>query len=329
MTTWVRRFGWPIAKILLGLAILVGVSRQFARDLLNPDMTGINPKLAEVEIRWSWLTLSAGLYLLFFAFSAWYWQRLLKIFGDRPTFFRVCRAYYIGQFGKYVPGKAWALILRGRLVQGENVRFGTAVLTSFYEVLTTMAAGALLAAVIFIVQPPHVGELEWPPVLTGLLVLGMVGVPLLPGVFNVLMQQLPGRFQGIDTFKAPRLRGCTLAEGLLTIGVGWAILGLSVWAGLVAVLPDAPELTLATWAQITGAIGLSYVVGFLAIVVPSGIGVRDVVLLNLLGFAGKEEATMALAVVLIRLAWTGSELVAAAGLQLAAASLPRKNELPV
>ncbi len=334
MKTWLRRFGWPIAKILLGLAILVGVGRQFARDLLHPDLAkiefhwsleyvheAINPKLAGIEIRWSWLLLSAGLYLLFFGFSAWYWHRLLRIFGEKPAFFRVCRAYYIGQLGKYVPGKAWALIIRGTLVQGAEVRFGTAVLTSFYEVLTTMAAGALLAAVIFIVQPPHVGDLEWHPVLTGLLVLGLVGVPLLPGVFNVLMQRLTRRFQGIDTFKAPRMRGRTLAEGLLMTGAGWAILGVSVWAGLVAVLPEAPAFSFGTLAQITGAIGLSYVAGFLALVVPSGVGVREYVLANLLGFAGPKE-TIVLAVVLLRLAWTVAELVAAAGLQIAATIFP-------
>ena len=293
-------------------------------DLVNPNWTeidfhfsaewlrqAVNPELAELEIRWTWLTLSASLYLLFLAFSAVYWHRLLTIFGEKPRFFRVCRAYYIGHLGKYVPGKAWALLLRGSLAgTREEVRFGTAVLTAFYEVLTTMAAGALLAAILFVIQPPEVDNLNWHPAFTGLLVLGLVGVPLLPGVFNVLMQRLARRFQGIDTFKVPRMRARTLAEGLLTTGVGWAILGVSVWAALAAVLPRPVELTLATWARFTAAIGLSYVAGFLALVMPSGVGVREYFLLILLGFAGP-EATIALAVLLMRLAWTVAELAAA------------------
>lgn len=330
MNTRLRRLGWSLFKILLALAILVGVGRQFARDLLDPHWMDVdfrwswsylhevvNPELAGLEIRWTFLTLSAALYLAFLAFSAGFWQLLLTLFGERPTVFRVCRAYYIGHLGKYVPGKAWALILRGSLASGSRVRFGTAVLTSFYEVLTTMAAGALLAAVVFIVQPPHVGNLQWHPVFTGLLVLGLVGLPLLPGVFNMLMERLARRFQGIDTFKAPRMRGRILAAGLIMTGAGWAILGVSVWAGLAAVLDEAPELTLKTWAQFAGAIGLSYVVGFLALVVPSGIGVREVLLLNLLGFAGP-DARIALAVVLMRLTWTAAELAAALAFQLAA-----------
>ena len=280
------------------------------RSALHPDLVGL-------EIRWSWLALSAGLYLLFLGFSAWYWYRLLKIFGEKPGFFRVYRAYYIGHLGKYVPGKAWALLLRGGLVRGPEVRFGTAVLTAFYEVLTTMAAGALLAAVIFIVQPPEVEKLAWHPAFTGLLVLSLVGVPLLPGVFNVLMERLARRFQGIDTFKTPSMQARTLAEGLLTTAAGWMILGVSVFAAVTAVLPSPPDLTWSSWAAMTGAIGLSYVAGFLALVMPSGVGVREYFLLHLLGFAGPESA-IALVVVLMRLVWTAAELVAAAVLQLGA-----------
>ena len=66
-----------------------------------------------------------------------------------------------------MPGKAWALLLRGGLVRGPETRLGVAIITSFYEVLTTMAAGALVAAVVFLVQPPEVTGLKWHPVFTG------------------------------------------------------------------------------------------------------------------------------------------------------------------
>src|SRR5262249_52896602 len=64
-------------------------------------------------------------------------------------------AYYIGHMGKYLPGKAWALFLRAALVRGPGVSPLLATATAFYEVLVTMSAGALLAAVFFaLLLPP-------------------------------------------------------------------------------------------------------------------------------------------------------------------------------
>src|SRR5207302_7053119 len=112
--------------------------------------------------------------------------------------------------GKYLPGKAWALVMRGSLVRGPEVRLGVAIITSFYEVLTTMASGALLAAVLFAVQPPAATELTMHPVFLGALLVALLGVPLLPWVFNRLVERLARRFQDVESFRLPRLRAGTL-----------------------------------------------------------------------------------------------------------------------
>src|SRR5207248_4039587 len=80
-----------------------------------------------------------------------YWRALLASFDLRPPLAPTVRAYYIGQLGKYVPGKAWALLLRANLIHPFGVGRGMATLTAFYEVLTTMASGALLALVLLAV----------------------------------------------------------------------------------------------------------------------------------------------------------------------------------
>src|SRR5205823_9069494 len=54
----------------------------------------------------------------------------------------------------YVPGKALALVMRAGFLRGAGVPAGLGGLTAFYEVLTTMAAGALLALVLFVVTDP-------------------------------------------------------------------------------------------------------------------------------------------------------------------------------
>jgi uncharacterized membrane protein YbhN (UPF0104 family) len=311
-----KTWAWRLAKLLLAAAILAGVGRQFYHDLgqsAEPDQ----PDLAQIELRPAWLVAAGGLYLLALSLSACFWYYLLGIFGRRPPFRKAYRAYFLGQLGKYAPGKAWALLLRGGLVSGPDVRMGVAIITAFYEVLTTMAAGALVAAVVFVFDPPRIADLAWHPAFTGLLLLGLCGLPLLPGVFNFLTQRMASRFafhspssEGGAGAVPPRIRLATLAVGLAMTGCGWGLLGLSVWAMLQGVLPAPPLLTFGTWAYCCGSIGLAYVAGFLAFMIPSGVGVREYFLRQLLGFAGPANF-IAAAVIVLRLVWTTSELVLA------------------
>ena len=299
-----KGWGWPALKGVLALAILWAIGTKFYADLGDP-------RVATLQLRPAWLVLSAALYLLGIGISAWYWHHLLHVFGERPRLFTVVRAYFMGHLGKYVPGKAWALLLRGSFVRGPEVRFGVAIISSFYEVLTTMAAGALIAAVVFAFDPPHVPGLDWHrAAITGMVLLVLCGVPLLPGVFNFIVGRMAERFQKIESFRLPRLRPGTLLVGLAVSAVGWLLLGLSVWVLLQAVLPEPPALTFAVWMRCTGSIGLAYVAGFVILVLPGGIGAREYFLLNLLDFG--PEALIAAAVLLLRLVWTAAEVVVAA-----------------
>lgn len=298
----VKSWAWSLAKALLAAAILFGVGRQFYLDLSKPELN-------ELHFRPAWLLASALLYLAALAFSAAYWQRLLHVFGQRPPLLRSIRAYYVSQLGKYVPGKAWALFMRGSLVHGPNVRLGIAIITAFYEVLTTMAAGALVAAAGFLLAPPPTEELRWHPLVTGLLLLALCGIPLLPTVFNFLTRRLARRFPA--TAALPPIKFLTLLEGIATTALGWSLLALSLWSCLEAVLPQPPDLTPHLWFQLAAIIGLAYVAGFLAFILPGGVGVREYFLHHLLAFTGPAPL-IAAAVLLLRLAWTAAELILAA-----------------
>jgi uncharacterized membrane protein YbhN (UPF0104 family) len=237
----------------------------------------------------------------------------MHTFGQRPGVFSTLRAYYIGHLGKYVPGKAVALLMRASLVAGPDVRLGVAVITSFYEVLTTMAAGALLAAVLFLWQPPAIAQDMWHPALTGLMLLVVCGVPLLPGVFNLLVRRLAARFERVESFRLPPLRLGTLVGGLLLTGCGWLLMGLALWALLQGVLPEPAHLTPESWASYVATIGLGYVAGFVILVVPGGVGVREFLLQALLSPMGP-RAVVTATVLLLRLVWTAAELIVACAL---------------
>jgi uncharacterized membrane protein YbhN (UPF0104 family) len=325
-----RRY-WPVLKALLGLAILVMIGRQFARDLRRPELWSrpLHP---------GWLALSGVLYLLGQGFSALFWDRLLGHLGARPPLGVMLRAYYLGQLGKYLPGKAWALLIRVTLAQSPGVSMGLATLTCFYEVLVTMASGVLVATFLFALvgtagaglswddmmrllvleQPPGGGLSRGILVLGSLLVFLMIVVPLHPGVFNRLAHRLSLPFRERDAARLPHIRLAYLGEGLLTTSGCWLLWGVSTAAALHGIL--GPELA---WdhpltLRVAAIMGLSYVMGFVIIVTPGGLGVREFCLTLLLtpelvGVQGmgwdEARGTVVLAVLVLRLVWTVAELI--------------------
>jgi uncharacterized membrane protein YbhN (UPF0104 family) len=340
MRAWVHK-SWPYLKALLAVAILVAIGRQFARDL-HISERGLGPGLQELWERCQhpqWLLASGVLYLLGLGCAATYWYRLLRDLDQHPSWFSAFRAHYVGQMGKYLPGKAWALFLRSSLVRGPRARVGIAVMTSFYEVLATMATGALFAAVFFALQVPDwSAPLDWHElgrllpraraqaneidprifVLLALMLLAPVGLPIIPPVFNWLSHRIAMPFRDADAAPLPRVRAISLLEAVVLTTGCWLMMGASLWAILHAIMADAPALSLTRWAQYTAFAALSYVAGFIILVVPSGLGVREFFLLLFLvpeispGLGENQtdaRATAALAVLLLRLVWTAAELV--------------------
>src|SRR5947199_1247866 len=126
MWAFLRRC-WPVGKALLTVAILFGVGWQFWRILHDPHLQEADPLhrpptqiLTDTLVNANpvWLVASALLYLLRLTFSLTFWVRLLRVLGERPQVPAMTRAYFIGHVGKYVPGKAWSLLLRTTLASG-------------------------------------------------------------------------------------------------------------------------------------------------------------------------------------------------------------------
>jgi hypothetical protein len=334
MRTWLRKC-WPLLKALFTLAVLWFVGRHFARDLRQLD-------LSERSVHFGWLVLSGVLYLAGLGLSAYFWVRLLRMLGQEPDSFQALRAYYLGHLGKYLPLKAWALFLRATLARSEKVRGTVAGLTAFYEVLTTMTSGVLLAALLFgIMGPPSSGPVDWEAlrrmvrmeepgeagldsrllVVLALTLTAVVGLPIIPWVFNHYARRLALPFREASDAPLPRLNLWALVQGLVLTAGGWLLLGASLWAVLQSVTGDALPLTWASWGHYTAVLSLAYVIGFAVVLVPSGLGVREFFLTILLAPAlvqslhvmdEQARETTVLAVLLLRVVWTAAELVVAA-----------------
>ena len=302
----------PVLKILLTLVILAWVVWFFARILTSAELQKTDPTRAPAWILWDQacsarpgeLVLAAALYLLGLAFSALFWIGLLRIAGAPLSVGAGLRAYYISQLGKYTPGMGLPTVIRMTLTAPAGVRHGTAALTAAYETLTTMAAGALVAAVLIACKATTDLSLVW--LALGLLTLAVV--PILPGVFNPLVRRLSSRFTAGQAL--PRLPALALPIGLAVTACGWAFLGASLYAVVRALQESPGPWNVLDCLDCTAVAALSVVAGFLG-QMPGGAGIRELILQQFLAPRIGGDARALVAALLLRLLWTSAELAAA------------------
>jgi uncharacterized membrane protein YbhN (UPF0104 family) len=281
-------------------------------------------QLAEHEwtVRPGWLLLSGVVYAIGLMPMGLFWHRTLTALGCPTPLVATMRAYLLGHLGKYVPGKAMAVILRVAAVRRWVPSMRIAIVSVALETLTMMAVGGFLAFVLgsaVLRTEPYV----W------LIALGMAiatGLPTLPPVVRWVGRLGVGRF-GEDASARPPLgrelgaerqaadietnlqgmRVPLLAEGWIAALITWLLLGASFWAALRTIGVDGLPL-LSNLPVFVTAVAFSVVAGFLSML-PGGLVVRDAVLMQLMApLCG--DANALIAAVLVRVIWLVSEVVA-------------------
>ena len=301
---------WAALKAVLVVAIVAAVAWQFAEQLRQPELWA-----RPLSLQPGWLAAAATLCLVGLAFSAFFWDLLLRALGQRPRPLATLRAYYVGQLGRYVPGKVVGLAMRARLLAGPGVHLSVAFLTVVYESLTTLASGVLLGLVVLALAAPLDAGLWWRAVA----LLALLGVVLLPGVFNRLAERTTRPFRAADAPALPQVHTPTLLLGLGITATGWLVQGGALWALVQTLAPGAWAAPAADWSRAAAYVALSYAAGYLVFTAPGGLGVRDFVLQQFLAadFArtmGPEQAAAVavVATLAFRVLGTAVDVLAAA-----------------
>ncbi|TWT76925.1 hypothetical protein Pla123a_23500 [Posidoniimonas polymericola] len=248
-----------------------------------------------------------------------YWRRVLAAWGQPAAPGPVLRAYYMGNLGKYVPGKAMVVVLRTRAVRALGGQTAPIAASVFVETLTLMAVGGVLAGLLLLVPGLAMEQPWWTKLLAFGLAVGSAG-PICPPVMNRLIAFIQRR-RNPDQAEPPRLTWRLFSVGWLAAAASWVGMALSLWLAVRSVVDTFPPSGVNLLACLL-AVTLPVVAGFLSLI-PGGLLVRDGLMVALLAPAAGPEPALA-ATVLVRLAWIGSEALVC-GI-LAAAGVARRSQ---
>lgn len=306
-----RRRLFLVLKTALAVVVIAAVGWHFY-GLLSKDEVKQG-----LTFRPEYLIPAGLLYLGCHTLWGTFWVQLLRGQGVRVGWLAGVRAYFISQFGKYVPGKALVILLRVGLLKGKVASPTVVVVTGTYETLTNMAAGAVLGACLL----PFSGQLDAidekyrdaVPYSVALLAF----VPLVLFALNKVIRRVAAKYRKPDAPPIPVPSLWLVLRGMVQAAAGWCLLGLSAWLTACGLSADPVPLTPAAFAQYLCAVCVAYVIGFAALFLPAGGGLRELVLQWML--APPLGAVSAAVAVVLRVVWTAAEVVAAGGLYFAPA----------
>ncbi|HEU5169686.1 MAG TPA: hypothetical protein VFU46_04060 [Gemmatimonadales bacterium] len=263
------RSAWRAAQWLLGLAVIGLAVRALVR---NWDQLRAQP--LALEPRPAYLVASALLVWAMYAVLIAAWRAMLAGWGQRLDPAAAARIWTVSSLGKYLPGKIWSMAGMALMAQRAGVApwaaTGSAVILQAISIGTGAALVGLTGAVGL--ETAHPGARA---ALALLVAASAVGVGL------VLWPPFTGRLLRLAGIAPGAARPPTTASVVLGLGanvVAWVGYGVSlVWLAR-GLLPDA-HLTL---PSAVAAYAASYLAGFLALLAPGGIGVREALLILLL-----------------------------------------------
>jgi uncharacterized membrane protein YbhN (UPF0104 family) len=263
--------GW--LRNTIGLAV-VAATFYFLINRLVHDWH----KIPWHDLRFSVPMLVIAFALVFFAYIPLYgftWKVIMAGMGERVSTWHAISILAVSQMGKYVPGKVWYALGRIYLAKRRGIPEAKTAVSAVIETGFALLAAALLfgLAVLFL---PRTGIPS--QVYLALLIVPVCLVLLYPPLFNRLIG-----------FLLRKLR-----QPVFDVRLTWpriiAILGLyiAMWlaqgVGCYALINSFYPLTPDKLPMLVGGYALSWILGFIVLISPAGLGVREGIFTFALGF---------------------------------------------
>jgi uncharacterized membrane protein YbhN (UPF0104 family) len=277
-----RRAGRALAKRLLasrmvryGFVVLVIGYGAYA---VSKQWTDIHHAVGRIGLPMSLAALVFVLAALFTSMLSW--RALLTGLGSPLPVPVAARIFFVGQLGKYLPGSVWPVLAQMEIATAHKVPRHRTAVASVLTMLMALLAGLIIA---IIALPLSGGSTpyEWAFIAAPFLLATLYPKVLTWGFSRLL------RLAKRPPLDHP-LGGRAIAISLGWSFVSWICYGFQIWVLAIRVgAPAGKALPLAI-----GAFAFAWCAGFLVVLAPAGAGVREVIMVAILGaVVGSDPAT--------------------------------------
>jgi len=286
-----RRALLRLAQVVVAALVLWYVGRALARAWQDYQANAL-----DLHVAWGPVLASGLVFLGTYAVLIETWRAVVRQWGERLSFLDAARIWTVSSLTRYLPGKLWQIPLMGRMAQQRGVSPIAAAGAAVIGTVVNIAAGFVVALAL----APSLLEAARPGAARAglaLAIVGVLGLVALPWVLPHLLR-LAARVirRPLDVGALPMRAIVVALAGNL---VAWFLYG---WAfrlfalGIVGQAPGRLVDWVAAWA-------ISYVIGYIVLILPAGVGAREGALYTVLPAAGLAVPSQAIVIAVASRLW--------------------------
>jgi uncharacterized membrane protein YbhN (UPF0104 family) len=231
---------------------------------------------AHFSLRVGPLLVSTLIFIASYFIQIWAWYLITLKLGIAIPIQETLESWFYSQLGKYLPGKVWLFLSRLYLYGSKGKSKKTITVALYFETVTlVMAAGLIFLVSLFSLR--EIPSSYWgisPPWFIPFFILAFLF--LHPKVLQETINRILGLLK-----RDPISISISYGETLWVFGVcvlSWGVGGIGFYLFVDSVFPVASK----DFLFLTGALAISSTLGLIALFAPSGLGVREGVLVYFL-----------------------------------------------
>ena len=279
-------------KVIFLIAVFVFMVRYFYRNWES---------IRNLDIKLN-MTVFAGSMLLYFLYKitlASLWHYLTWLNHASIQYPKAITAYLYSILGKYIPGKIFMLAARIPPYEEEGVPIRKVTVCFFLEnICTLLGAGFLFLISLFFFPNDVMKDYT----AAAVLFVVVFFICINPKIINFFLRYI-GKLMKKEDLEIP-FSYLQMIKVVLLFVCNWLIVGTGFYMLVCSVYP----IPVSQWLYVGGVYGLSAIIGILSIFAPSGIGVREGILILGLNLIMPNEYAVIISVI-SRLWATVSELI--------------------
>jgi uncharacterized membrane protein YbhN (UPF0104 family) len=227
------------------------------------------------KIDWLYLFLSTIVLFIAYLFLTQAWRLIIFGFGLRPGFIGSFRVMYLAQLGRYIPGKIWQVV--GMVGLAKQIGIPASVsLASFALAQIYYLPAAFILVPILLGDPGKLESLKFLGdifyIFAAILAVIFLAIFLIPRGIGRLLNFALRLLKKEEVSYNPSFVNRLAIFAIYLIS--WILMGISFKLFIIAVSPE----TEITYTFAAGTYIASYVIGYLSIIAPGGLGVREAIM---------------------------------------------------
>ena len=299
-----------VLRLTIGTAVAVACL-YFLGDRLARDW---------YKIPWSEIRLNVPLlvsaFLVMFIWMFLYgftWKVLLAGLGERISLFNSVSVLAVSQVGKYIPGKLWFTVGRMYLAKKHGVSEAKTAVSTVMEIALSLLGAVILFGLAVLLVPRAI--------IPGRAYLAFLLIPFcVVAVYPPILNRVTGLV--LKRLRQPAVEIRMSFRQLLGVLGLYVLMWVVQGTGCYLLVRSFYPLGLSGLPMVAGAFALSWILGFIVLISPAGLGIRESIFTFALRLVVPEPVAI-IAALMSRIWITGSEGL----LALVFTLLPRLSKL--